>query len=167
MKFHVCSESCFNHLCFTDQHRHGTRSLRQGFRWSSSPGNLGLGVGGHRCDGLSLKQCKAFKTEDGGEELNEKKVESEENFGNSKKSEVKLERENEFWNSVKSIVLRTLKLGSKFADNDDEHLRAVAKVEEVLSAVSCFNILLTEWFCIYIQFIYNCYSIDEYNFFFP
>ena len=90
-------------------------------------------------NGLPLKRCRAFRTEDGGD-LKEKKVGNEGKFRNLKKSEVNLKKGNEFWNSVKTIVLRTFK-GTSNSD-DDEHRRAMAKVEEVLSSVSCLQLLL-------------------------
>lgn len=115
VKLHVFPDS-FN------QHR--TRLLRRGFGPSSSPGVLGFG---HNCEGFSVKQCRAFRTEDGGD-LKEKK------FRNLKKNEVNCKRESGFWNSLKSIMLRNFMLGSK---SDDEYRQAVVKVEEVLSFVSC------------------------------
>lgn len=109
VKLHLCPES-FNNLCFRDPRR--TTSIRRG-RF------------GH--DGASLKVCRAFRAEDGGD-LKEKKCQ------NLKKNEVKLESEKGFWSSINSIMLSTFKLATK---SDDEHRLAVAKVEEVLSSVSC------------------------------
>ncbi|XP_028774037.1 probable chlorophyll(ide) b reductase NYC1, chloroplastic [Neltuma alba] len=108
VKLRLAPES-FNHLCFSDHHRR-TSSLR--------PGSCR--------DGLSLKPCKAFRTEDGGD-LKEKR------HRNLKKHEVKLKRENGFWSSVNSMMLSTFKLGSK---SEDEYRLAVAKVEEVLSSIA-------------------------------
>lgn len=112
VKLHLCPES-FNNLGFKGHRR--TTSLRPSF--------------GH--DGPSLKQCRAFRTEEGGD-LKEKR------YRNLKTNEVKLRRENGFWSSVNSILLSTFKLASK---SDDEYRLALAKVEEVLSSVSFFFFL--------------------------
>lgn len=126
VKLHVYPKS-FDPLCFKDHHRR--RSLRLGFRWSSSRRILG----GH--DGFSLKQCRAFQTEEAGD-LEEKQLESEGKLRNLKKNEANLNRENGFWGSVKSLMLRAFNAGSK---SDDEYRRAVAKVEKVLHSVSSFK----------------------------
>ncbi|CAL0332527.1 unnamed protein product [Lupinus luteus] len=109
VKLHVFPES-FN------QHR--TRFLRSSFFGPStnSPHRV-LGFG-HNCEGLSLKQCRAFRSEDGGD-LKEKKIRT------LKKNEVNSKRESGFWNSLKCILL-----GSK---SDDVYRLALVKVEEVLS----------------------------------
>ena len=118
VKIHVFPDS------FNSQHR--TRLLRRGYGASSSPGVLGFG---HNCEVLSVKQCRAFRTEDGGD-LKEKKIR------NLKKNEVKTKTEGGFWSSFKSIMLKNFLGGSKL---DDEYRQAVVKVEEVLSSVSCFR----------------------------
>ncbi|KAE9586029.1 putative chlorophyll(ide) b reductase [Lupinus albus] len=113
VKLHVFPES-FN------QHR--TRLLRSSFfgpsNNSSSPRVLGFG---HNYEGLSVKQCRAFRSEDGGD-LKEKKIRT------LKKNEVNPKRESGFWNSLKYILL-----GSK---SDDVYRHAVVKVEEVLSVIA-------------------------------
>lgn len=118
------------HLFPESLNQHRTKFFRKGFGSCNSPGVLGFG---HNCEGLSVKVCRAFRTEDGGD-LKEKK------FRNLKKNEVKTQRENGFWSSLKSILLRNFMVGSK---SDDEYRQAVVKVEGLLSAVrfcfSCFN----------------------------
>lgn len=115
VKLHVVPE-CLN--------QQKTRSLRRGFGSCPSPGVLGFG---HYCDRFSVKVCRAFRTEDGGD-VKEKK------FRNLKKNEEKTKRESGFWSSLKSILLRNFMVGSK---SDDEYRQAVAKVEGLLSSVSC------------------------------
>ncbi|XP_054785597.1 probable chlorophyll(ide) b reductase NYC1, chloroplastic isoform X2 [Prosopis cineraria] len=107
VKLRLTPES-FSNLCFSNHRR--TSSLRRG-----------------SChDGASLRPCKAFRTEDGGD-LKEKKRR------NLKKDVVKLKREYGFWSSVNFILSNTFKVGSK---SDDEYRLAVAKVEEVLSSIA-------------------------------
>jgi chlorophyll(ide) b reductase len=101
--------------------------LRRGFGSSNSSGVFGFG---HNFNGLlSLKKCRAFKSEDSGD-FKEKKIR------NLKKNEVKIHRENGFWSSFRSILLGNFMVGSKL---DDEYRQAVVRVDEVLSKVSsCF-----------------------------
>ncbi|XP_057447135.1 probable chlorophyll(ide) b reductase NYC1, chloroplastic isoform X2 [Lotus japonicus] len=114
VKLHVFPES-FN--------IHGKRLLRRGFGSSSSPGVLGLG---HNFDGFSVKQCRAFKSEES-EGLKEKKIRT------LKKNEVKIRRESGFWSSLNSVLLRNFMGGSK---SEDEFHQAMVKVEEVLSSIA-------------------------------
>ncbi|OIW08907.1 hypothetical protein TanjilG_05883 [Lupinus angustifolius] len=112
VKLHVFPES-FN------QHR--TRLLRSSFfgpSTSSPPRVLGFG---HNCEGLSVKQFRAFRSEDGGD-LKEKKIRT------LKKNEVNSKRESGFWNSLKYILLRS--------KSDDVYRHALVKVEEVLSVIA-------------------------------
>ncbi|RYR57424.1 hypothetical protein Ahy_A05g023164 isoform A [Arachis hypogaea] len=116
MKIHVFPES------FSNQHR--TRFHRSGSS-SSSLGVLGFG---HNCEGLYVKQqCRAFRTEDGGD-LKDKKIRNL-----KKNDELKDKRVGGFWNSLRSILLRNFMMGSK---SDDEYRQAVVKVEEVLSSIA-------------------------------
>ncbi|KAI9085568.1 hypothetical protein K1719_032411 [Acacia pycnantha] len=82
-----------------------------------------------RRDRVSLKPCKAFRTEEGGDS-------KEKRHPNLKKLEMKLKRENEFWSFASSIISSTFKVGSKLVD---DYRLAMAKVEEVLS--SCYPLL--------------------------
>lgn len=111
VKLHVFPE------CNLNQHK-----LRKGFGSNSSSGVFGFG---HNFDGLSLKKCRAFKSEDGGDKK----------LRNLKKNEVKLERKNGFWSSFKNVLLGNSMMGSKL---DDEYRLAVVRVDEVLSKVSFF-----------------------------
>ncbi|XP_027357598.1 probable chlorophyll(ide) b reductase NYC1, chloroplastic isoform X2 [Abrus precatorius] len=114
VKLHVYPE-------ILNQHR--TRLSRKGFGSCTSPGVLGFG---HNCDGLYVKGCRAFRSEDGGD-LKEKK------FRNLKKNEVKFKRESGFWTSLRSILWRNFMVGSK---SDDEYRQAVVKVEVILSSIA-------------------------------
>lgn len=117
MKLHVFPDSLNSHK---------TRIFRRGFGSCPSPGVLGFG---HDCDRFSVRECRAFRTEDGGD-AKEKKSR------NLKKSEVNSKRESGFWSSLQSILLRNFMVGSK---TDDEYRQAVVKVESLLSSVSsCF-----------------------------
>lgn len=116
VKLHVFPESL---------NQHKTRLLRRGFGSCPSPGVLGFGHKNY--DQFSVKVCRAFRTEDGGD-VKEKK------FRNLKKNEEKTKRESGFWSSLKSILLRNFMVGSK---SDDEYRQAVVKVEGLLSSVSC------------------------------
>ncbi|KAK7314470.1 hypothetical protein VNO77_32995 [Canavalia gladiata] len=101
-----------------------TRLFKRGnFGPYTSPGVLGFG---HNCDGFSVKVCKAFRTEDGGDPK-EKKIQ------NLKKGEEKPIRESGFWSSLQSILLRNFMVGSKL---DDEYRQAVVKVEGLLSSIA-------------------------------
>jgi len=76
-----------------------------------------------------VRECRAFRTEDGGDAKDKKSR-------NLKKSEVISKRESGFWSSLQSILLRNFMVGSK---SDDEYRQAVVKVEGLLSSVSfCF-----------------------------
>lgn len=110
VKLHVFPE------CNLNQHK-----LRKGFGSNSSSGVFGFG---HNFDGLSLKKCRAFKGEDGGDRK----------FRNLKKNEVKLERKNGFWSSFKNVLLGNSLRNYKL--DDDEYRQAVVRVDEVLSKVS-------------------------------
>ncbi|KAI4350855.1 hypothetical protein L6164_005262 [Bauhinia variegata] len=125
IKFQVSPES-FDQLCFKNYHR--TSSFRRGFRRYSSPSK----VGGYKYKGFSLKQCRAFRTEDGGDSK-ENKLASRRKSANLKKNEEELQRENAFWNSLKSMILRNFGVGSK---SEDEYRRDLLKVEEVLSLIA-------------------------------
>ena len=116
VKLHLCPETSRS-ICFFSGHHHRRRTTS----------SLCRGGFGSSIDRVSLKLCRAFRAEDGGD-LKEKK-----NRNNSRKDEVKLKRENGFWGSIGSIMLGTFKLASK---SDDEYRLALAKVEEVLSSVS-------------------------------
>lgn len=98
-----------NSLCLRDRRK--TSSFRRG--------SYGGG-------GVSVKSCRAFRTEEGGD-LKGKKHQ------NLKKSEVELKKENGFWSSVNSVIKSTFMVGS---NSEDEYRLAMAKVEEVLSSVS-------------------------------
>ncbi|WJX30063.1 putative chlorophyll(ide) b reductase nyc1, chloroplastic, variant 2 [Trifolium repens] len=97
--------------------------LRRGFGSSNSSGVFGFG---HNFNGLSLKKCRAFKSEDSGD-FKDKKIR------NLKKNEVKIHRENGFWNSFRSVLLGNFMVGSKL---DDEYRQAVVRVDEVLSKIA-------------------------------
>ena len=111
VSLHVPAES-FNCIKVNDK----KKLLRRGLYWSSTRRILG---------GRKRFSLRVLKAEDE-EQLGKKKLESEED-----QSIVKLNRENGFWISMKSIILSR--------KSDDEYRQAVAKVEEVLSSVSCFN----------------------------
>ncbi|GAU37208.1 hypothetical protein TSUD_144410 [Trifolium subterraneum] len=97
--------------------------LRRGFGSSNSSGVFGFG---HNFNGLSLKKCRAFKSEDSGD-FKEKKIRT------LKKNELKFQRENGFWSSFRSVLLGNFMVGSKL---DDEYRQAVVRVDEVLSKIA-------------------------------
>ncbi|XP_058763262.1 probable chlorophyll(ide) b reductase NYC1, chloroplastic [Vicia villosa] len=110
VKLHVFPE------CNLNQHK-----LRKGFGSNSSSGVFGFG---HNFDGLSLKKCRAFKGEDGGDRK----------FRNLKKNEVKVERKNGFWSSFRNVLLGKSMRSYKL--DDDEYRQAVVRVDEVLSKIA-------------------------------
>lgn len=117
VKLHLFPESLSSHR---------TRLLKREFGSCPSSGVVGFG---HNSDRFSVRECRAFRTEDGGDAKDKKSR-------NLKKSEVISKRESGFWSSLQSILLRNFMVGSK---SDDEYRQAVVKVEGLLSSVSfCF-----------------------------
>ncbi|KAI9122488.1 hypothetical protein K1719_006328 [Acacia pycnantha] len=80
-----------------------------------------------RWDGISLKLCKAFRTEEGGY-LKEKRHQ------NLKKQEVKLKRENVFWSSASSIISNTFKVSSKSVNDYQLAMAKKQRLEDAFSA---------------------------------
>ncbi|MED6113965.1 putative chlorophyll(ide) b reductase nyc1, chloroplastic, variant 3 [Stylosanthes scabra] len=122
VKIHVFPES------FSNQHR--TRFHRtSSYGSSSSSSSLGVLRFGHNFEGLYVRQqCRAFRTEDGGD-LKDKKIRNL-----KKNNEFKDKRVvGGFWSSLRAILLRNFMIGSK---SDDEYRQAVVKVEEVLSSIA-------------------------------
>ncbi|MED6113552.1 putative chlorophyll(ide) b reductase nyc1, chloroplastic [Stylosanthes scabra] len=118
VKIHVFPEG------FSNQHR--TRFHRSSSYGSSS--SLGVLRFGHNCEGVYVRQqCRAFRTEDGGD-LKDKKIRNL-----KKNDELKVKRVGGFWSSLRAILLRNFMIGSK---SDDEYRQAVVKVEEVLSSIA-------------------------------
>lgn len=125
------------------------RSFEQCFKdhhWTGQPVILGPGVCGSGLgrpggrNGLCLKQCRSFRSEEGGEvEEKDREVESTKKYGNLKKSvEAKTERGSGFWKSLETTILDGFSLA-----HGDEYNDAVAKVETVLSSVSCVGLSLS------------------------
>lgn len=112
------------HLSFKDHGRTGQPVVL-------GPGLCQTGLGRRRGrDGLCLKQCRSFRTGEGGG-AEEKEVESARKCGNLKETEAKLQRVSGFWSSLKTTILGSFSLA-----HGDEYSNALAKVEEVFSSVS-------------------------------
>ncbi|KAK8595602.1 hypothetical protein V6N13_000309 [Hibiscus sabdariffa] len=83
--------------------------------------------------GVFVQRCRSFRGDDGGEQVEEKEMESEGKHGILMENEEKLETGDGFWKSLKSAVFGVSKFGSQ---SQDEYERAVAKVEGVFSSIS-------------------------------
>ncbi|KAK8597801.1 hypothetical protein V6N13_095198 [Hibiscus sabdariffa] len=83
--------------------------------------------------GVFVQSCRSFRGDDGGEQVEEKEIESEGKYGILMENEDKLETGDGFWKSLKSAVFGVSKFGSQ---SQDEYEKAVAKVEGVFSSIS-------------------------------
>ncbi|KAE8682833.1 putative chlorophyll(ide) b reductase NYC1 [Hibiscus syriacus] len=83
--------------------------------------------------GVYVQRCRSFRRDDGGEEVDEKEMESEGKHVILMENEVKLETGDGFWKSLKSAVFGVSRFGSR---SQDEYEKAVAKVEGVFSSIS-------------------------------
>lgn len=116
-----------DHFSFNERWR--TKLVRRGSLKSA----FGVHKGRY---GLCMQQCRSFRSEDGGQ-VDEKKKESEGKQGSLKENEDKLKNGRGFWSALKVAVCGVGGLGSQ---SNEEHSKAVAKLEEVFSSVSCKSI---------------------------
>lgn len=123
-RLHIYPQA-IDHFSFGEQLRNGLP--RQGFLWS---GSGGLHRDRH---GLYVHRCRSFRSDDEGE-VGEKKNISEKKCKVVKESEDKLKEGDGFWSTLKHAVSGFGRLDSQ---SNEEHTKAVAKLEEVLSSVSC------------------------------
>ncbi|XP_035539332.1 probable chlorophyll(ide) b reductase NYC1, chloroplastic isoform X3 [Juglans regia] len=114
----------FEH-CFKNDHRTGQPVVPRPSLCMFRLGRPGRG------DGLCLKQCRSFMSEEG--EVSEKKgvVQKARKSRNLKGSEAKLESGSGFWKSLMTTILGGFRLA-----HGDEYDRAVAKVEKVFSSIA-------------------------------
>ncbi|GMI97728.1 NON-YELLOW COLORING 1 [Hibiscus trionum] len=83
--------------------------------------------------GVYVQRCRSFRGDDGGEQVEEKEMESEKKDGILMENEVELETGDGFWKSLKSAVFGVSKFGSQ---SQDEYEKAVAQVEGIFSSIS-------------------------------
>ncbi|XP_062149229.1 probable chlorophyll(ide) b reductase NYC1, chloroplastic isoform X2 [Alnus glutinosa] len=118
------------HLSFKDHGRTGQPVVL-------GPGLCQTGLGRRRGrDGLCLKQCRSFRTGEGGG-AEEKEVESARKCGDLKEIEAKLQRGSGFWSSLKTTILGSFSLA-----HGDEYSNALAKVEEIAIQVGRYIITM-------------------------
>ncbi|KAG8656914.1 hypothetical protein MANES_03G021500v8 [Manihot esculenta] len=122
-RLHIYPQA-IDHFSFGEQLRNGLP--RQGFLWS---GSGGLHRDRH---GLYVHRCRSFRSDDGGE-VGEKKNISEKKCKVVKESEDKLKEGDGFWSTLKHAVSGFGRLDSQ---SNEEHTKAVAKLEEVLSSIA-------------------------------
>ncbi|KAL5572657.1 hypothetical protein UlMin_022254 [Ulmus minor] len=120
---HICPQS-LDHLNFKE-------SLRTGPSFLLGPGSR-RGSSGLLTSRYCLKQCRAYRREDGGN-LEEKESGVSRKSRKLKESEVKLKKGIGFWSSLRSTLLGGLGLCSR---NGEEYQKAVVKVEEVFSSMA-------------------------------